>query len=959
MATTFTVSIDFGSKYIGIALIMHSPAAPNRVLYAAVIVVEAKPLNASINPRTVARRIRRTGKTHRRRLRRLGLALGGIRGAEDVLRFCRRRGYAYDPGEEGDETELAHAVSRDEFFEALAAEVDRVVPERDRGYVLRRCGKHLNAERRGEAELRPARFENRHPSKCQWEGCTRNVPRKGNALREQLAQTLFVWLRPIFDEIGNKGPLRDAVERQIDRMVGLARGYANRPDADEKKALSKQKKRAFADMLDCVADHGDERTVKRFVDNWRKTYSRQLTAILTKKQGGRLRYCRRHSREYVDVFLAGKQPPHRTEVHITDLFGRSQQILFERIWRLVHARILPLANGQIDRVVVERVAFDVLAGPFKQRVKLSEDRAAEMYWHGPMLGFDSRPEMLKEEFDGRCAYCGRKRKLSEVEHILPRSRFPFDSYFNILPSCAECNRGKGARSLLEAGKTVDEKAFEAYSDYIGKKRPPHLFHTIKKGMLKLMTDGGSMATAERQLALLADNLVSITNTQKSPRPLARFLATEIEKLTGHDCKPQWLSGRHTALYREIILPEYDKKEEKENGGLVNHAVDAIVAGCKLPSAAALENPRWYTNQNDGPKQSDMLAWRKKVLSVAPELAGRLPRVEPIERLEFFENDLGDGYVKIDLSAFNWNQQRKSGHKLDPFGTTADGKPLKRKAADDVLKTLLIESKRDGQIAAIAHRGLRQLLERHRKQAARQFVCWLQKTTRKGLADGKRGTHPSDAARYAALEAFVNTPADKFLSNNSATGNETEDKSDEERETIPATIGIRCINAGVKGRLGVTRCNAHHEKGQLLVSHPQYREFYIGYAAGDDGTPDRSRPIVFSVNQAHAVMRRIGSRVEPVTDDPTSVLQGIPLGGWGDRKGFLAQWRAELHAVFEQHGIVRWFRVGQGCYIEKTDGTAFQLCNFDDQKEWMKNGPFKNIQRVYRSPLRGAVERANP
>ena len=949
MAATHSLSIDFGAKYIGVALIRHSPKVANRVLYAAVIVVEPKPLKAAIDPRAGVRRIRRTRKTHRRRLRQLAQALDAIPGSPEVLRFGRRRGYSYD--RKDDAEELAQAVSREEFFAALVAEIERVVPKDRQEYVLERCRKHLNAECRLTAELRPARFENRHPTKCQWEGCTKNVPRKANAPGEQLSQTLYVWLKPIFDDTRRKEPLGREIDCLIERMVGLARAYGKEPDAAAKTALSKQKRRVFAEILDRVRRSGEEETVQKFTKNWKTTYSRQLTDILTKHQGGRLRYCRDHSREFVDAFLAGRQPPHRTDVLVSDLFGRSQQILFERLWRLVAARILPLAGGRIDRVVVERVAFDVLAGPFKQRNKVSEDRAAQMYWHGPMFGFESRLAMLKEEFDGRCAYCGRKRSVSEIEHILPRSEFPFDSYFNVLPTCRECNRRKGARTPSEAGMRVDEKAYTAYSEYVSKKKPtPHLFHTIKKGMLKLMAGGGSMASAERQLALLANNLVSISNTQKAPRPLARFLASQISKASGGECKAEWLSGRHTALYRGIVLPDYDKKADKEQDGLVNHAVDAIVAGCDLPSAAALENPRWFL------KKEAMLAWREKVQAAGPELCGKVPKVEPIERLEFFENDLGAGYLRIDLSAFNWNRQRQSGFAQDPFGATGEGQPLKRKPADDVLVTLLDAKTRDRQIAAIAHVGLRSLLESRPEEAGRLFVGWLQKTTSKGLAEGQRGTHPSDLARYEALETFVNTPVEEFLRPKLSTEDKRKDEPPPERPTIPPTIGIRCINKGVPNKLDVARLNGTHQKAQLFAAQKsKYQVVFVGYRAEEDGTPDRTMPLIFGVNQGYAVTftKSPSAKWTPVTEDVTSLLRGIPLGT-ANRKKVLSRWWAELESVFEDHGIVQRFRITQGCYIEKMDGTGFQLRNFDKKQDWMKSVRFKNIRRVYRSPLRALV-----
>jgi hypothetical protein len=499
--------------------------------------------------------------------------------------------------------------------------------------------------------------------------------------------------------------------------------------------------------------------------------------------------------------------------------------------------------------------------------------------------------------------------------------------------------------------TVHADAYAAYDYYVSNKKPtPHLFHTIKKGMLKLMAGGGSMASAERQLALLADNLVSISNTQKGPRPLARFLASQIAKATRRPCKAEWLSGRHTALYRGIVLPDYDKRADKEQDGLVNHAVDAIVAGCDLPSAAALENPRWFL------KKEAMLAWRGKVQAAGPELDGNLPRVEPIERLEFFENDLGSGYLRIDLHAFNWNRQRQSGYAQDPFGVTGEGDPLKRKPADGVLVGLLDAKKREGQIAAIAHRGLRGLLESRPEEAARLLVGWLQKTVGKGLRDGQRGAHPSDLARYEALRRFVNTSVEEFLRAKPPASDRARGERPPERATIPPTIGIRCINAGVKGKLVVARQNGLHAKAQLFAAQKsQYRAFFVGYCAADDGTPDRSAPIVFGVNQGYSVKCRRGGTWDPITEDTKSPLNGIALGATGNRKEILSRWQAELDSVFKEHGIVEWFRITQGCYIEKMDGTGFQLRSFDDKQDWMKNAPFKNIRRVYRSPLCAGVD----
>ncbi len=940
MGCKYSLAIDYGAKYIGIALVGHTRGQSDRVLYAGVLVVEPKPLKASVQPRIGSRRVRRSKKTKRRRLRGLAQALDGVPGAETILRFCRRRGYGHNPREDADQEELPLAVSRDEFFAALAEQVDRVVPEPHRDHVIDACRRHLNAERRRTAEPRPARFENRHPGKCQWKGCGRNVPRKRNAVRQQLAQTLFVWLRPVLDESPRKPALKCFVDGQIDRLVGLKR-LGRDGDHSRGSRFARQKKAAFDALLARVAEECEEATAEKFAANWKKTYGRQLTEILTKQQGGRLGFCKEHSRAYVDSFLAGKVFPQRTEVAVSDLFGRSQQIVFQRIWRLVSARLLPLTDGRIDRVVVERSAFDVLAGAFRHReaAMKREDLTAQMYWHGPMHGHESRAAMFKAEFDGRCAYCGRRRAVTETEHLMPRSRFPLDSYSNILPACPECNRKKGARSMSQAGMTVDATAFEAYSDYVAKRRPPHLYHTIKKGLLKLMTHQSGTAEAERHLALLANNLATIGKTQKGPRPLARFLADRIGDQTGRPCAAEWISGRHTAVYRRIALPEFDKPADKRAQGIVNHAVDAIIAGCKFPSVTRLENPKWTIT----PGEIDR--WRGQVNKAAPKLdpASNLPNVQPIERLEHFEQELGDGYVRIDLSAFNWNRQRQSGVNLGPFGKTAEGKPLKRKAADKVLSDLLDEKKRDGQIDNIAHAGLRRLLQERRATAPLEFVFWLQESTRAGMAAASLGEHPSDQARYAAVDEFVNTPPTAYLP-------KPEPKAPK-RKAIPETIGVRCINNGMNGKLRVRRRNGTAARPQFYGVHPQYRAIYVGYRAGEDGEPDRGKPIQLHVDQAHAVsVKQPGKPLAPGADDEASPLRGRILGADLTRKQFMAQWNAALAELFGRLEIVKWFRLTQGCFVEKTDGSSFQIRNFDDQRPWMKNGPFKQIRRVRRSPL---------
>lgn len=57
-------------------------------------------------------------------------------------------------------------------------------------------------------------------------------------------------------------------------------------------------------------------------------------------------------------------------------------------------------------------------------------------------------EALVVRYDGCCAYCGVRGKLT-VDHRVPLSRGGSNSIDNILPACASCNRSKGARTEEE------------------------------------------------------------------------------------------------------------------------------------------------------------------------------------------------------------------------------------------------------------------------------------------------------------------------------------------------------------------------------------------------------------------------------------------------------------------------------------------------------------------------------
>lgn len=257
----------------------------------------------------------------------------------------------------------------------------------------------------------------------------------------------------------------------------------------------------------------------------------------------------------------------------------------------------------------------------------------------------------------------------------------------------------------------------------------------------------------------------------------------------------------------------------------------------------------------------------------------------------------------------------------------------------MLHNLCDPARRSDQIERIAHPALRAILQADPEHAAERFVLWLQQSVKAGLAAAGMGNHPSDRARERFLNAFVNSSVENYLTGVA-----------EKRRDIPRVIGIRCLNAGAPAMFDVSRSDRAGRIYQRYKADPRLRALYVGYRMRD-GKLDRSRPVLLCVNQVYAVTERTSSGETPLNVPAGSALHGRPLGSGGNFKKFLADWQKAFDAFCDQAGIVKRFRLSQGCVIEKTDNTRFQLRNFTRDKPWMKGSPFRDIRRVYRSPFR--------
>jgi 5-methylcytosine-specific restriction endonuclease McrA len=929
--------------------------------YAGTLVVNSRLLSSRVDDRKAARRARRTQKTKKRRLRKLKQTLKFLGIEEDVAKsivsFSRRRGYSWKRDEialEGEQTEKEYfdfSISREEFFSALKKEIERILPEDRQREVFDRCRNVL------DREIRPSRFMNRNPSKCWWEGCNRNLPSARNAVELRLRQSLFIKFLPLIDLLHEDKTKHDEFIDSLNAFIAIFRELSDRfrktqlleneeMRMNETKTLREEyrkKKADFKKYLLSVAKSLGKEHLDNIRTNFNAYYGKEIDNVVKKVQSGRVSFCREHSDAYVQHMLEHKEIPYRQTISDRQIISKQKQILFNKIWRFTEARLLPLAEGKIDAITVERSAFDLLAIPFSDKTTLSEKKTDALYWYGPRYGYKSRVEMLYNEFDGHCTYCGGKfntDELNEVEHILPRSRFNFDNYFNLTLSCRDCNRKKGDRTAYESGLTIHETAYNAYSDYVKKRgKFRHSYHNLKKGILNLMRRKDS--DAETVLSIIGQNLLEIAYTMRGPRPLARYLARKLNERSQNNPAIKYVAGRHTAVYRQLLFPDFDKLtdkllEEKEDS--VNHALDACILAFWMPAVTELERGRYAYR--------DVTYWADRVRSLASKTDNTgLPAFTPPQAIQNFEtqSNIAPSFYTVDLMSTAWNKKDAATIKQNPYGMTNEGMPIKKKSGVTVLQEILERKDREkltNYINMMSHRVLKGFLlkaintasdENIHITAAQGLVEWLRKSVEGSLRNNRFSPHPSSQARSRHLEDFIHADISEVMN--------TPEKY------IPPNISIRMLDLGVRGSLNVRRMD--RKTGQIIhhyMCHPAVKMKIVAYKSLDS-TVNKSRPFVFDVRQNWQVLRENGEKVVP----EGHVLNGRVLSDGKKEKDFLRDWDDELKRYLREQ-YSEWHFLRQGCYVEYGDGRGRFIRNFKKTTGY-KNEMLKEIARVYTSPYK--------
>ncbi len=933
-----TLGIDYGAKHIGVALVRNSEDG-NEPLFAGTI---SRPdeivLKGKTQPRAAIRRLRRTKKTKKARLRKLKsrlLSLGlDEKTASAVVRFSERRGYkplkltAEEEDKKG-EAELTYRFSREEFFKSLEDETLRLIPDTDlRNQALTACEHILNRYGDPHREIRPLRIDNRGVSRCAWEGCRNVTPRRVNAMEDALKQVLVNFFQgPLKEDQHRLEDVRTAASR-LSLLSPLLREANGKNAADDAKALRKKARTILRGLRDDLpfADTTEEEAERA----WK--YVEKGLMNLIEKSEGRNSYCRQHSEEYVQKIIAGKPLPFKKTIADSDIISRKEQIVFSKLWRYIEARILPLAPQGIGALVVERTAFDLLQGRRSKILQASQERIEDIYQWGPMLGFGSSSEMLRAEFGGLCAYCGKEAdKLIEREHIMPRKEFFFDSYLNILPSCPRCNKEKSSRRLGTARFTISEKAYDAYSGYlagIAKQRPLHALHTEKKGILNLMRDPERSWEADRYLTLIANSLASIVRTQRGPRPLARYLCSRLSARQKKAPKITFLNGRHTALYRNLAYPAFDKITDKAQRSTVNHALDAMLLASSLPAITPLERR--------GLNAHTIGTWLRSVRSRAPregsEGIPKLPRYNWC--VDGFEQVDSNGYVSVDMATINWNRRDSATHKQDPFGwSKKEKRPTKRISAQELYETLVNPrnaAKVKGHVERIHHPALRSVMleklsaESPGPATAAAMKEWLRKSVANSIDQSAFSNHPADQARKRDLEKFVKDP----------------------QAQIPLVIGVKRFDTGVQGKIDLERKDpVSNNITHRYQTEPANRAVILAYPSTPTGSCDRSKPSVAYVRQNLALK----TNQAIFSTKPELLQNGVALN---DPKNSTREWGRVLEGYLRDCGFHSYITLTSGCVVRYEDGKELLIRNFD-KKDFTKS-LLKNVIGVRRNPFVSSV-----
>lgn len=283
----------------------------------------------------------------------------------------------------------------------------------------------------------------------------------------------------------------------------------------------------------------------------------------------------------------------------------------------------------------------------KQRIEVKEKMLKEV---GPGFQHPSRADVEKallwEECQGECPYTGKRFPFSslfgenpplQVEHIIPFSRIPDDSFQNKTLCYHEENQRKGNRTPFEA--YTDPAQYEAILNRVRNWKTPN---PGKQRRFELRTLEELEGFSERQLndtryaSKLACELVGTLYGGRDV-PLgdgkSRQIVFASSGMVTYTLRKSW--GLE-AILREAAPSANGQNRGKPRTDHRHHAIDAITIALSRPKMIAAlshnnaQDPYWPNNGRTAPKIQS--PWKDFVDSIRPHFEQMLVSHRPEHRL---------------------------------------------------------------------------------------------------------------------------------------------------------------------------------------------------------------------------------------------------------------------------------------------------------------------------------------
>lgn len=1003
------LAIDTGQIHHGVALVRFDPtqnvATP---LYLGTLYLEEKPLKEMVEPRAQMRRIRRTYHERKRRLKRLQDVLTGHGGplhddtgtARVVLAYCKRRGHFWGDDENKSEDDQPSSASfpNAEFLQQLRTFLESLITDSDRAQQA-----HLIAcSILGRRSRRPMRINARRVGVCAWEDCRNRVGRQGVGSLVLGIQGKLEPFRAIISRELITGVCEHAVKGRLTPSEAIGRfdqaivdavgaAVAKSPSSGGRRTSAKQ---ILADWLTNSTNPtvSDLKVVQRWLgkakrESIRDMVEREFQEARKRDSSGRAarsRWCSVHQEEFIQRFRAGERWPEKSES--ADV-SRRVSIVGDKMLAYLKRRVLPLLHGQkVDRLVIESTGFDAVKILRKKRRtygtasarssdRVNESATYDLYWYGPKADYDGdTKKMLREEFGGLCAYCGRSiEKDLEEDHMFAGSRFPMDGYLARVPCHIRCNREKGKHSLFRRRLSIAPEALVAFERSVEDRKQRartrngaiHPIIEVKKGLLQNLTAermdervkrcDGDMERAEHSLLDMAGVwMVQTTAVSRYAAHLRRLLAEEFGLNLQDAAQVRRVSGRHTAILRDAVANGFEKAVAKRQGDKVdNHALDAYVLAL---GAAAEGFPKLAIAERFG--RDANVAIQGAADAVDPDFRkeGRftLSDVEPLAGLEA-KTTLGvvGGRVRksrgakekttehpgVALSAVAPPTVKKSSFDQNLYSyrpRTNGGGPVLaiRKSVQGFWDDLSSDSEKGGDlIRRICHPRLRQRLSEAFARGGRDavgtaLVAWYRNTARgydKPGPNAAHVVHPTIQARWHAIQDFLG-------------------KADGKPTDIPKDFSIRLMQEG-RGDVTPLR-RGSHTYYRAASSGVLFK--VVGYRKTPTGSVAREKPIVLSIRADWSLDREPERKsyrdvpvlpaelIQPLAHDKTPLRPRV-----FKKRRAISEW-LRIHALC---GEIHWVRAGYT--LIRDDGTAYFYHNHRSG-DW-PSGVFERITNVCVGP----------